>query len=115
MNANLFDKQYAEAACEILAKEFHKKISARSIAERIGVGEKTLQRAFKKHYGINLFAYQMRLRMEYARTLLERGDKSVKQVALMVGYKLPSSFTKKFIRYYGSSPSAWLGKSNGGS
>lgn len=109
MATKFFEAQHAIAAREILQKHFHQKITAVDLADEIGVGEKTLKRAFKKCYGINLFGYQVQLRMERAKELLMQGDKSVKQVAKLVGYSGQSSFTRKFIRYFGSAPSVWIG------
>lgn len=109
MCAKFFDAHHAEAARNILQKNFHQKITAFDLADEIGIGEKTLQRAFKKYYGINIFSFQVKLRMEHARELLMRGDKSVKQVARLVGYSGQSSFSRMFIRYYGTAPSVWIG------
>jgi AraC-like DNA-binding protein len=109
MCAKFFDAHHAEAAREILEKKFHQKITSLDLADEIGIGEKTLKRAFKRYYGINIFSYQVQLRMGYARDLLMRGDKSVKQVARMVGYSGQSSFSRTFIRYFGTAPSLWIG------
>jgi AraC-like DNA-binding protein len=109
MCANFFDAHHAEAARDILQKNFHQKITASDLADEIGIGEKTLKRAFKRYYGINIYSYQVKLRMEHARDLLMRGDKSVKQVARMVGYRGQSSFSRMFVRYYGAAPSLWIG------
>lgn len=109
MCAKFFDAHHAQAARDILQKNFHQKITALDLADEIGIGEKTLKRAFKRYFGVNIFSYQLQLRMECARDLLMRGDKSVKQVAKMVGYSGQSSFSRMFIRYYGTAPSVWIG------
>ena len=109
MCAKFFDAHHAEAARDILQKNFHQKITSLDLADEIGIGEKTLKRAFKRHFGVNIFTYLVQIRMERARDMLLQGDKPVKQVARMVGYSRQSSFTRMFLRYYGTAPSLWLG------
>jgi len=110
MNAKPFDLHYAVAARDILLKQYNKKITVRDIAETLGVGEKTLRRAFKKYYDETIFSYQRRLRMEQARQLLQDGNKPVKRVARLVGYRNESSFSRVFRRHFGHPPSARPGK-----
>ncbi|WP_436697008.1 helix-turn-helix transcriptional regulator [Lactiplantibacillus pentosus] len=49
-------------------------------------------------------AYLMKLRLQQARTLLEKGGLSVNAVARTVGYQDPYYFSKLFKRYFGVTP-----------
>jgi AraC-like DNA-binding protein len=109
MNAYFFT-QYAEDARSILLKHFHEKITVADIAEMVGVGERTLKRAFKSRFQVGIHEFQVKLRMDKAKELLKQGTKSVKQVARQVGYKRQSNFTRRFIDYFGILPSECIGK-----
>lgn len=62
--------------------------------------------AFQQEMGESLGCYIRRMRMERARYLLERGGRSVAEVAREVGYPRVSSFTVAFERAYGIPPRA---------
>ena len=98
----------AFAAKQILVESYHDKITIIELAQRVGVGEKTLQRAFKNKYQMGIYEFTVKLRMEKAQEYLLGRNKSVKQVAYLVGYKRQSSFTKQFVKTYGIAPTDWL-------
>lgn len=106
MRRNSFDAAYAQAAREIVLKNYRNKLTIPDIAAEIGITEKTLQRAFRNEFKIGLYEYILQVRMEKAREYLEE-HKPVKQVATLVGYKRHSSFTKQFSKHFGVAPSNW--------
>ncbi len=106
MRQNSFDAAYAQAAREIVLKNYRYRLSIPDIASQIGLSEKTLQRAFRNEYKIGLYGFILKVRMEKAKEYLE-DRKPVKQVAGLVGYKRHSSFTKQFSKYFGVAPSNW--------
>lgn len=108
MTTQYFDAAYALAVKQILLESFRDKITIIQLAQRVGVGEKTLKRAFKNEYQMGIYEFQVKLRMEKAQEYLLGRNKSVKQVAYLVGYKRQSSFTKQFVKTYGIAPTEWL-------
>lgn len=104
MGSKSWDPAQAEAAKEILLKNYSHKITIRYIASKIGVSEKTLQRAFKSTFKKGIHEYLIIVRMEKAKVFLE-DKKLIKQVAGLVGYKSHSSFTKRFSKHFGMRPS----------
>jgi AraC-like DNA-binding protein len=106
MNSKSVDAETAIAAQLVIQKNFRNKITIQEIASLVNVGERTLIRAFKNHFGQNIYEYVLRLRMEKAKEHLE-ARKLVKEVAMLVGYKRHSSFTKQFVKFFGMSPSDW--------
>lgn len=108
MTTHYFDAEYAFAAKQILVESYRDKITIIELAQRVGVGEKTLQRAFKNKYQMGIYEFTVKLRMEKAQEYLLGRNKSVKQVAYLVGYKRQSSFTKQFVKTYGIAPTDWL-------
>ena len=107
MNRQPQDLALANAARDILINQFHKNITSLEIAGQLGISDRKLKRVFKEVFNTGIYAYQLQLRMEKAREHLEQGNKSVKQVAWLVGYRRQSSFTKRFCKHYGISPSNW--------
>jgi|GEM_PF-668034 AraC-like DNA-binding protein len=108
MHARAHDHQYAQAAKEILTNNYRNKITIAEIAASIGIGERTLKRAFRNVYQTGIYQYQVHLRMEKAKEYLSQDKTSIKQAAILVGYKRQSSFTKRFFKSYRMTPSEWL-------
>lgn len=66
----------------------------------------TLNRLFKKVFGVTLKQYIIRKKMEEGYRLLTEENRSVRFVSMRLGYNNPSSFSTQFSRFFGSSPSA---------
>lgn len=76
-----------------------------SIAERFWVNPSYLSRYFKTYMGINIVQYIRSMRIFYAKSLLQSSDKSIAEVAEMVGIKSASHFSKIFENEVSESPS----------
>lgn len=63
-----------------------------------------LSRLFKARTGMGFSKYLLGLRMKKAEKLLENSDRSINEVALMVGYTSPSYFIHNFKKYFGKTP-----------
>jgi AraC-like DNA-binding protein len=87
----LFDPTLQIGALQRELNVEHRRVSAR-MAFRTGRAPK----AFCIHH-----------RIELAKRLLRRFDAPIAHVALAVGYRRPSAFTKAFRRRVGLPPSAW--------
>ncbi|MFC0211992.1 response regulator [Paenibacillus chartarius] len=74
------------------------------LAEYLQISPSYFSLKFKQAVGSTFLEYVTRLRMERARKLLSRGDKSVAQVGRLVGYEERRYFTKVFHKYFGVSP-----------
>ena len=76
-----------------------------------GVGLRTLQRAFREHFGLSPLQYVERRRMHAARRLLRSmrlGVPSIAAVALKVGEVHPGRFSARYRRLFGELPSETL-------
>jgi AraC-like DNA-binding protein len=62
---------------------------------------------FKEIMGISPYAYVMKIRMERAADFLALSDKTVAEIANMVGFKDSLYFSTPFARTTGKSPSEW--------
>ena len=59
---------------------------------------------FKARKGLTLTDYLLRLKINYARQLLENSGMSVRQVSEKLGYTHPSSFIRKYKKITGNTP-----------
>lgn len=77
------------------------------LAERAGLGQRTLLRRFKKATGNTPIEYLQNLRIGKARTMLETSGTSFDTITYEVGYQDVSSFRRLFKKSTGLSPSAY--------
>lgn len=75
------------------------------IAAKYNVTRKTLTNAFKNLFGMTIYQMILDLRMQKAMYLLKEKNMEVNKVALMVGYKDVSTFSRVFKHSFGNPPS----------
>ena len=107
MTVRKTDLECIEEAKDMLVKNLRYHITIRNLAMEAGMSESKLKYVFKKVFGSGVFSYLQKARMERAMQLLEETDKSVKEIALITGYKRISSFIRSFRRTFNKSPAAW--------
>ncbi|MBC2605907.1 helix-turn-helix transcriptional regulator [Pelagicoccus albus] len=96
------------AAARIMSDRYSEDHSIASLSRTVHLNEFKLKRGFKEHYGTTVFGYLRQIRMERAREMLERRDKSVIEIANSVGYSNPSHFARAFKQAFGMNPSELL-------
>jgi AraC-like DNA-binding protein/quercetin dioxygenase-like cupin family protein len=72
-----------------------------------GVSVRTMERIFRKEIGSSLESWRRQVRLTRAVELLVSG-RSIKEVALHIGYQQPSAFVEMFRRTFGTTPKAWI-------
>jgi YesN/AraC family two-component response regulator len=77
------------------------------LASRLGVSETHLRRLFRAAQGQTLRQYLAEVRVRRAAQFLERDGRSVKEVALDVGFADMRLFRRTFARHFGMTPVAW--------
>lgn len=79
--------------------------SLTDLARLAGTNEFTLKKSFKELFGTTVFGFWNDAKMDLAQKLLKDSDKTIKEVAALVGYKYPQHFTAAFKRKFGIVPS----------
>jgi len=74
-----------------------------SVAERLQLGRRTLQRCLDEH-GMTYRGLIEDLRSREARDLLADGQQPIKQIAFLLGYSDPAHFSRAFRRWTGVGP-----------
>ena len=81
--------------------------NAKKLAERCGVSRRQLERFFPRATGKTPQQWLNYLRQQKAYELIASGQ-SAKEVAIRLGYKQPSHFSREFKRFHGVPPSELL-------
>jgi AraC-like DNA-binding protein len=97
-----------ESAIAIIQEEFPFLEGLDELAERLEVSKAHLIRTFTKKTGISPGKYITRVRIEYAKLLLQDEDASISYVAESSGFANANYFAKVFRRETGMSPTEYL-------
>jgi AraC-like DNA-binding protein len=81
-------------------------LSLATLAERLGVGQRSLQRKLSEH-AITYKQLVARVREEHAVRGLESGVASIQELAYQLGFDSTAAFSRAFRRWRGMSPSEW--------
>ena len=74
------------------------------LAKKFRISRRSLERRFKQAVGITPLGYLQKLRVEFAKRLLEEGTQTFNEITYQVGYEDVSFFRKIFIRLTGLRP-----------
>ncbi|MBS1545134.1 MAG: helix-turn-helix transcriptional regulator [Bacteroidetes bacterium] len=89
---------------EYLDHNFLGNHTLRSLCRQFGVNEFALKKEFRRLFGTTVFHHILSRRLEYARQLLTDTDKTVREVALTVGYRHANHFSAAFTKKFGLTP-----------
>lgn len=77
------------------------------IANELNVSYSTLRRTFRAQTGISMKDYQMAMRIQKAKDLLDNTDLSIKGVAAQLGFSSAFHFSNQFRKSVACPPSDW--------
>ena len=97
----------AQEAYERLAASLQSPPSLADLSRSVNLTDRRLNVAFRELFGGTVFEVLRTLRLEQARTLIERGEMTIKEVAWRVGYTHVSNFTSAFTSAFGRSPASY--------
>lgn len=104
------EDQVILAAQQYLEKHYDQKITVEALAERFGLGRRTLERRFKQATTNTIVEYMQRVKVEAAKKQLETSRKTVSEIMYDVGYNDPKAFREVFKKYTDMSPLDYKGK-----
>jgi AraC family transcriptional regulator len=94
-------------ATERLATSLAGNVTLAELAADAGLSPFHFARAFKQSTGVPPHRYQLRLRIDVAKRLLETTDRPITAIALEVGYESSQALARLFRRECGTSPGEW--------
>jgi len=93
------------AAKQFIDDNFHKKITTTDLATVANLSIRQLNELFRIQIGMTPHHYLTELRMQESWRLLKQSDLNIQRIADAVGYNSLSSFSDRFSRHFGKSPS----------
>lgn len=91
-------------ALAYIHEHYAEPITREELARQGAISEGYLTRRFHQEMGVTPVMYLNRYRVKVAKAMLERGDKSVTDIALAVGFADSSYFSRVFRQEVGISP-----------
>ncbi len=107
------DRLLVQRVRHLLRERLDEGATAETLAERLHLSPRTLHRQLEEE-GASVQQLKDEARRERAVDLLNRTNRSVKQIALAVGFRNEKSFARAFRQWTGASPSAFRDKRLGG-
>ena len=101
----LTEPRLEEKIYEYIYAHFFNDLTINDITKEFNISRNYVFKLCKEHYGQSPKQIIQELRMNQASQLLRGSNSQVKEIAALVGYKDPFSFSKMFKDYYGHSPS----------
>src|SRR2546429_4578347 len=94
-------------ARDLMDGEYARPLDVPAMARAALMSPAHFSRQFRAAYGETPYNYLMTRRIERAKALLRRGDRSVTEVCMAVGCTSLGSFSSRFTEIVGGSPSAY--------
>lgn len=98
------DSERVYAARDLLLQEPERSPRLAELAHRVGINEFSLKRGFRLHFGLSVYEFLRKHRLEIADQLLASGEYSVMEIAQAVGYRSRGRFADAFRKQFGHTP-----------
>jgi AraC-like DNA-binding protein len=103
----IHDARLRHSRQELLQMDLSKPFARRHHAAQYGLSAGQLDRLWRKELGVTAQGHYHQRRLALACSLLERGDRQIKEIAHLTGFRYFSRFCIWFHRRMGESPSAF--------
>ncbi|PZE20229.1 helix-turn-helix transcriptional regulator [Paenibacillus xerothermodurans] len=107
-NDHIRNMALLQPVLRFIQSQLHKPISVRELASLAGMSDKYFITYFKKTVGLTPGQYIYQLKMNKARDYLYQKTHAVKDIAHLLGYPDPYTFSKAFKKYYHVPPSRFV-------
>ncbi len=101
---NVYDDR-VRTAVFIMQQHIGNPISVATIAKRVGVPARQLERGFQRAFTVSPSMFFRTMRLRRARWLVHHSDLSITQIAIDCGFSDTAHLTRSFKRQYGELPS----------
>lgn len=101
---SLMSTRQSERVRNFILANLSTTLTIETIARESGASVSSVQRHFKQQFGVTVFEFIRRKRLEAARDALEGRGVTVAEAAWIAGYTSPSGFITAFKKAYGTCP-----------
>jgi transcriptional regulator GlxA family with amidase domain len=112
MNAELDELRRLCRARDQMDRDYAQPLDVATLARTALMSTAHFSRRFREAYSETPYSYLMTRRIERAKALLRRGDLSVTDVCVTVGWTSLGSFSARFAELVGESPSSYRARSH---
>jgi AraC-like DNA-binding protein len=96
-----------QTALQFCEDNHWQRIGLKDVAGAVGYSPSYVSRLFASHLGCSVSEHLRELRMEAAKSMLERSEASISEIGRWLGYRDPANFTHAFTRAVGMPPKAF--------
>lgn len=96
-----------ELVLRYISEHYRERITIKDICDALKYSKSTVLTSFKKEYRTTVNSYINNMRLNEAKKLLENGNRTINEIALLTGFSDQSYFSKVFSAKYGASPSEY--------
>jgi len=111
--SDLSDTIIRKAKC-ILAENLEQGLDMKAMANDLHVSYSWFRHTFRHHTGFSPHQYQLQLRINKAKSLLNGTRRPIKDIAAQLGFESPYYFSHLFKKKTGLSPERWRHNARGG-
>jgi YesN/AraC family two-component response regulator len=94
----------AARARTYIEEHYGERLSLKIVADHVAVSKEHLSRAFKRAYDLTVTEYIQRVRVDMAKSLIQEGALSFKEICYELGYQSYNDFYRNFRKITGKSP-----------
>lgn len=95
-------------AMDYIEQHYTSEISLEDVAKYVGISPQHFSKIFKLETGTNYVDWLSNLRISQAKKYMNAGERTIKEICYLVGYKDPNYFSRIFKKVVGMSPSEYI-------
>jgi AraC-like DNA-binding protein len=113
ISEELANLAHLRRARDLMDREYERPLDVAALARTALMSSAHFSRQFLAAYGETPYGYLMTRRIERAKALLRRGDMSVSEACWAVGCSSLGSFSARFTKLVGETPTAYRARDHG--
>lgn len=95
-------------AISYIQNNYIEDITLEDVADYVGITPQHFSKVFKEETGYNYIEWVSNLRIDMAKRHLLAGEKNIREICYMVGYKDPNYFSRIFKKIVGKTPTEYM-------
>ncbi|MDF2724752.1 MAG: transcriptional regulator, AraC family [Paenibacillus sp.] len=92
---------------QYMQTHYMERVTVQDVSDYLSIHRAYLSKVFTEKVGMTPMRYLEKLKMDKALELLHISTHSIQDIAVMIGYSDPYTFTHAFSKYYGIPPGKW--------